>query len=290
MGGGVAILDVDGDGRLDLYFCNGGTIGSREPRRSDAPCRLYRNLGEWRFQDITDRCGAPGPACAMGVATGDYDGDGRVDLFVTGYRDQKLYRNLGDGRFDDRTEAAGLSSRLWTTSAAFADLDGDGDLDLYVAAYLDYDPANAPYCAAPDGRRDFCGPEDFEAQPSRLYRNNGDGTFTNMPGHAGAGRRNERGLGVLIADLTGDRIPDVYVANDGGPGWLLANRGNLRFEEIGQQAGVARDAAGVNPAGMGVALGDLDGDGRSDLAVTNFLGRSTIAFRRIAAGRRDALP
>ncbi len=118
----------------------------------------------------------------MGVATGDYDGDGRVNLFVTGYRDQKLYRNLGDGRFDDRTEAAGLLSRLWTTSAAFADLDGDGDLDLYVAAYLDYDPANAPYCAAPDGRRDFCGPEDFEAQPSRLYRNNGDGTFTNMPG------------------------------------------------------------------------------------------------------------
>ena len=190
MGGGVAILDVDGDGRLDLYFCNGGTIGSREPRRSDAPCRLYRNIGEWRFQDITDRCGAPGPACAMGVATGDYDGDGRVNLFVTGYRDQKLYRNLGDGRFDDRTEAAGLSSRLWTTSAAFADLDGDGDLDLYVAAYLDYDLASAPYCAAPDGRRDFCGPEDFEAQPSRLYRNNGDGTFTNMPGHAGASRRN----------------------------------------------------------------------------------------------------
>src|SRR5439155_17581374 len=164
-----------------------------------------------------------------GVATGDYDGDGRVDLFVTGYRDQKLYRNLGDGRFDDRTEAAGLSSGLWTTSAAFADLDGDGDLDLYVANYLDYDPAAAPYCAAPDGQRDYCGPEDFAAQPDRLYRNNGDGTFTDVSAAAGIDLPEGRGLGVLVADLAGDSRLDVFVANDGTACRLFENRGGLRF-------------------------------------------------------------
>ena len=116
----------------------------------------------------------------MGAAVGDYDGDGRVDLFVTGWRDQRLYRNLGNGRFEDVTERAGLKSSLWSTSAAFADLDGDGDLDLYVANYLEYDAKSAPYCSAPDGRRDYCGPEDFAAQPDRLYRNNGDGTFTDV--------------------------------------------------------------------------------------------------------------
>ena len=143
---------------------------------------------------------APGPSYAMGAAVGDFDGDGRDDLFVTGWRDQRLYRNVGGGRFEDVTDAGGLGSNLWSTSAAFADLDGDGDLDLYVATYLDYDPAAAPFCAAPDGRRDYCGPEDFPAQPDRLYRNNGDGTFTDvsksagidLPGRPGAGRRRRR--------------------------------------------------------------------------------------------------
>ena len=139
----------------------------------------------------------------MGAAVGDYDGDGRVDLFVTGWRDQRLYRNLGDGRFEDVTDRAGLTSSLWSTSAAFADLDGDGDLDLYVANYLDYDAKSAPYCAAPDGRRDYCGPEDFAAQPDRLYRNNGDGTFTDVSHGPESTCREGRGLGVL--DRRADR-------------------------------------------------------------------------------------
>src|SRR5207248_5050836 len=121
----------------------------------------------------------------MGAAVGDYDGDGRDDLFVTGWRDQRLYRNAGGGRFEDVTERAGVASRLWSSSAAWADLDGDGDLDLYVCGYLAYDPRTAPYCAAPDGRRDYCGPEDFPAEPDRLYRNNGDGTFTDVAREAG---------------------------------------------------------------------------------------------------------
>jgi enediyne biosynthesis protein E4 len=283
MGGGVALFDADGDGRLDIYFCNGGPIGTSTGNKPDPPCRLYRNRGDWHFEDITSQANAPGPSYAMGAAVADYDGDGRADLFVTGWRDQRLYRNLGGGRFLDVTQHAGLTSGLWSTSAAFADLDGDGDLDLYVATYLDYDPDSPPYCAAPDGQRDYCGPEDFPAQPDRLYRNNGDGTFADVSQSAGIDRLQGRGLGVLIAELTGDNWPDIYVANDGTPCRLFANQGNLRFAEVAEIAGVARDGQGHALAGMGVALGDLDGDGRSDLVVTNFFNRSTVAFQAQAS-------
>lgn len=288
MGGGVALIDADGDGRLDLYFCNGGPIVA-EAGRPDPPCRLYRNEGPWRFTDVTDRAGCPGPSYAMGAAVGDFDGDGRDDLFVTGWRDQRLYRNLGGGRFVDATDRAGLGSNLWSTSAAFADLDRDGDLDLYVAAYLDFDPSRAPFCAAPDGLRDFCGPEEFFAQADRLYRNNGDGTFTDVSAEAGIGLRDGRGLGVLIADLIGNSLLDVFVANDGTPCRLFENQGGLRFRDVGLEAGVALDDQGNPLAGMGVALGDLDGDGHSELLVSNFFGRSTVAFRAEGRGLfRDA--
>ncbi|MDG3006681.1 CRTAC1 family protein [Paludisphaera mucosa] len=279
MGGGLALFDADGDGLLDVYLCNGGPVAAGAGG-DDPPCRLYRNLGGLRFEDRTATAAAPGPGYAMGAAAGDFDGDGRVDLFVSGWRGQRLYRNLGGCRFADVTDAAGLGSKGWTTGAAWADLDGDGDLDLYVAAYVDYDADSAPYCAAPDGRRDFCAPEDFEAQPHRLYRNDG-GVFTDVAGEAGLPRRRERGLGVLIADFDGDRRPDVYVANDGGRCWLLANRGGMRFEDVAEEAGAARDGRGRALAGMGVAFADLDGDGLPDLAVTNFHRRSTVAFRAV---------
>jgi hypothetical protein len=280
MGGGVALFDADGDGLLDIYLCNGGPIdaSAAEP---DPPCRLFRNRGSWQFEDVTQRALAPGPSFAMGAAVGDYDGDGRTDLFVTGWRDQRLYHNMGNCRFDDVTERTGLKSSLWSASAAFADLDGDGDLDLYVANYLDYDPKSAPYCSAPDGRRDYCGPEDFAAQPDRLYRNNGDGTFTDVSASAGINPAQGRGLGVLIAELTGDNRPDIYVANDGTSCWLFANQGDLRFKEIGETTGVARDGRGQAIAGMGVAAADLDDDGQCELVVSNFYNRSTIAFQRL---------
>ena len=285
MGGGVALIDFDGDGRLDIYLCNGGPIErDAKQARTDPPCRLFRNNGDGRFTDATETAAAPGPSYAMGAAVGDVDGDGRDDLFVTGWRDQRLYRNAGGGRFEDVTERAGLTSNLWSTSAAFADLDRDGDLDLYVANYLAYDPAIAPFCSAPDGRRDYCGPEDFPAQPDRLYRNNGDGTFTDVARSAGIDLPDGRGLGVLIADLTGDSRLDVYVANDGTACRLLENLGNLRFKDVALTAGVAFDGQGNALAAMGVALGDLDGDGRSDLVVTDFHDRTTVAFQARAPG------
>jgi len=283
MGGGVALIDFDTDGDLDVYFCNGGPIEPK-PGQVDPPCRLYRNEGAWRFVDVTDQAGAPGPGYAMGAAVGDHDGDGLDDLFVTGWRDHRLYRNAGGGRFEDVTDRAGIGSDLWSTSAAFADLDGDGDLDLYVATYLAYDPARAPFCAAPDGRRDYCGPEDFAAQPDRLYRNDGHGRFTDVSKSSGIDRPGGRGLGVIVLDLVGDPGLDIFVANDGTACRLFENKGGLRFEDVAMSAGVAMDGRGEALAGMGVTTGDVDDDGRIDLCVSNFVGRSTVGFRALGGG------
>ena len=288
MGGGVALIDGDNDGLPDLFFCNGGPIGEHPPGRDASVCRYFRNLGSGKFRDETGIASAPGPSYAMGAAVGDFDNDGFDDLFVTGWGDQRLYRNLG-GRFQDVTERAGLASRLWSTSASWADLDADGDLDLVVATYLEYRAKIAPYCAAPDGKRDYCGPEDFKAQPDLLYRNNGDGTFTEVAKAGGIVDGEGRGLGLIVSDLVGDPRLDIYVANDGTPCRLWENLGGLRFRDVALESGTAVDGAGIALAGMGVAVGDLRGIGRTDLVVTNFFNRSTIAFESVAKGlHRDA--
>ncbi len=287
--GGAALLDYDGDGRLDVYFVQGGTFPpSPDPAaRAKMGDRLFRNRGDGTFEDVTGRAGLaafPG-GYGHGVSVGDYDNDGRPDLFVTRWRSYALYHNRGDGTFEDATAAMGLAGdRDWPTSSAFADLDGDGDLDLYVCHYLAWDAANPEVCRSPSsGRVNPCDPLRFTARPDHLFRN--DGTrFVDVTNEAGIVDRDGRGLGVVAADVDDDGKVDLFVANDGTANFLFLNRGGLKFEEAGHESGVAAAGGGGYRAGMGIARGDLDGDGRPDLAVTNFFGESTTFYQNLGGG------
>ncbi len=285
MSGGVGLLDFDGDGWLDVYCVQGGSIDS--PRGNDGD-RLFRNRGDGTFQDVTDRSGiaaiAWGRGYGLGVAVADYNNDGHPDLFVTRLRTYSLYRNRGDGTFEDATACAGLSgTRDMPTSAAFADWDNDGDLDLYVCHYMIWDPANPLTCHDKKGAYFYCDPRRAVPAPDHAFRNDG-GRFVDVTSSAGFAEVNGRGLGVVAADLDGDHRIDLYVANDGTANDLFHNQGNGTFEEIGHLAGVAGNAAGGYQAGMGVACGDLDGDGRPDLMVTNFYGEGTTLFQNLGDG------
>ena len=220
-----------------------------------------------------------------GAAVGDVDGDGRPDLLVTRWRSLALYRNRGDGTFEDATDAYGLGGDAgWPTSAAFADLDGDGDLDLYVCEYLHWNEQGDRTCIDPaDPSRYACNPLDFPSLPDRAYRNEG-GRFVDATDDYGIVDRHGRGLGVVAADLDGDRRVDLFVADDMTADLLFMNRGEGRFVEFGGPAGVAANAMGSYQAGMGAAVGDLDGDGRLDLAVTNYYDESTSFFRNLGDG------
>jgi tetratricopeptide (TPR) repeat protein len=286
MCGGVGLLDYDGDGRLDLYVVQGGPF---PPPESTSPSgdRLFRNVGGGRFEDASRSSKIaefPG-GYGHGVAVGDYDNDGRPDLFVTRWRSYALYRNRGDGTFQDVTAAAGLGGdRDWPTSSAFADLDGDGDLDLYVCHYLRYDPKSPRRCEHPESPNEHtCNPIDFPSLPDHVFRNDA-GRFVDMTEPAGIVDLDGRGLGVVAADLDGDHRVDLFVANDMTRNLLFRNQGGFRFEEIGEVAGVACASDGNYRAGMGIACGDLDGDGLPDLAVTNYFGESTTFYRNLGAG------
>jgi tetratricopeptide (TPR) repeat protein len=321
IGGGVAVLDYDGDGWLDVFLVQGGTFPPSDRRfwildfglgipgiglgldalplnliqskiqnlksRIDGD-RLFRNRGDGTFEDATvaSSIGRIDRGYGMGVTAGDYNNDGYPDLFLTRYGSYTLLQNQGDGTFANVTARAGLGgARDWPTSAAFADLDGDGDLDLYVCHYLVWDawhPIVCPDPRSPDGYAS-CLPLRFPARPDHLFRNDG-GHFVDVTVPSGIVDRNGRGLGVLAADLDGDHRVDVFVANDMTANFLFRNLGNLKFDEIAHQAGVACNAAGGYQAGMGVACGDLDHDGRPDLAVTNFFGESTTLFHNLGHG------
>ena len=286
MCGGVGLLDYDGDGWLDVYAVQAGPFPPTESALGDGD-RLFRNRGDGTFEDATERAGiASFPrGYGHGVAVGDYDNDGRPDLFVTRWHAYALYRNKGDGRFDDVTVQAGLSGdRDWPTSAAFADLDGDGDLDLYVCHYLFYDPTKPKRCEHPESPTSHeCMPRDFPSLPDHVFRND-DGRFVDVTSQAGFVDPDGRGLGVVAADLDNDNKIDLFVANDMSANYLFHNLGRFRFEETGEIAGVAASADGLYKSGMGIACGDVDGDGRLDLAVTNFFGESTSFFRNFGRG------
>ena len=284
--GGVGLLDYDGDGWLDVYFVQGGPFPP-DPAKPSTGDALFRNKGDGTFEDVTQRAGIAGFARGYGhgVAIGDIDNDGHPDVFVTRWRSYALYRNNGDGTFTDVTAAAGLGGdRDWPTSAAFADLDGDGDLDLYVCHYLAWDAVHPTICRDPStGANVACHPRNFPACPDHVFRNDG-GKFVEVTKEAGFTDPDGRGLGVVAADLDGDDKIDLYVTNDTTANYLFRNLGGFRFEEVALMAGVAANAGGGYQAGMGVACGDLDGDGLPDLAIGNFFDESTSFYRNLGGG------
>lgn len=289
MGGGVALLDYDGDGRLDVFFTNGAAIdagmtSTRQPDKTDPRFwnRLYRQAGDGRFVDVTAAAGVAGHRYDFGVAAADVDNDGDTDLYVTGYAGNALYRNNGDGTFTDVAAGAGVVASGWSSSAAFLDYDSDGWLDIFVARYLTWSwESNVP-CSTVEGTgRAYCHPRLFPPAANLLFRNNGDGTFTDVSRPSGIAMLEGKALGVAIDDYDGDGRLDIFVANDSMRQFLFRNRGDGTFDEVGLAAGVGFDADGRSFAGMGTDFGDYDGDGRPDLIVT------TLSLERYALFHND---
>jgi enediyne biosynthesis protein E4 len=284
-GPGVALLDYDGDGDLDIYLPQANRLDAGQSTAAFPPSagqppgdRLFRNElvpgGTLHFTDVTAAAGLGRVGYSQGVATGDYDNDGNTDLYVTGFGSNVLYHNEGDGRFTDVTAAAGVDDPRWSTSAAFLDYDRDGDLDLFVANYVRFTVAGNKQCAGADGKLDYCGPQSYEKVRDRLFRNDGDGRFTDVSDAAGLGAAFGPGLGVTCADFNGDGWLDIYVANDGDDNQLWINRQDGSFENTALMSGVAINAYGKAEASMGVTAGDFDGDGDEDLFMTH-LNRET---------------
>jgi len=285
MGGGAALFDMDGDGDLDLYLVQSGNLFA--PRDKADGNRLYRNRGDGTFDDVTAGSGADAGGYGMGVAAGDFDNDGRVDLYVTNYGGNVLLKGDGRGHFADVTAKAGVAGSGWSTSAAFLDYDADGDLDLFVVHYLNWQRAAEVECYSLTGVPDYCSPKTYDLpSQSTLYRNNGDGTFTDETDRAGLRAAAGNGLGVVAGDVNGDGRVDVFVANDGTPNHLWINRGG-RFENAALAMGVAVDLDGKAKAGMGVSLEDVDNDGDLDLLVVNLDGESDSFYRNEKTFFRD---
>jgi hypothetical protein len=283
-GSGVAVLDVDGDGRLDLYFANSGHLTDG---RAGADNALFRGRGDGTFERDADAGGAPGAAYGMGVLAGDPDNDGDPDLYLTAWGADQFYRNDG-GRFADATAAAGLGNTEWGSSAAWLDHDNDGDLDLIVVNYVVFDPASHPWC----GRRDmdmrfYCDPRQYEATRDLLYRNDGEAGFVEVGEDAGIDLPGN-GLGVIAADFDADGWMDIYVANDMTPNFHYRNNGDGTFGEEGMLSGTALSADGASQAGMGVDAADYDRDGDLDLVVTNYQLENNALYRNDGSYFTDA--
>jgi hypothetical protein len=281
--GGLALFDYDFDGDVDVLFVDGGTlVGSPPP---DAGSRLFRNDGPGSFVDVTGRAALQWPGYGSGVTAGDVDNDGDLDLYLTAVGRNLLLLNQGDGSFREVTEAAGAEDARWSASAAFADVDRDGDLDLYVTNYVDFRVENHKFCGNQEtGLRGYCAPRMYNGELDRFFRNRGDGTFEDATAAAGLSGAVEAGLGVVFGDLDDDGWPDLYVANDADPNFFFHNRGDGTFEDHSLLSGTAFDENGRAEGGMGVDLGDVDGDGRLDIFVTNFEFESNALYRNVGSG------
>ena len=276
MPGGVALLDYNNDGLLDIFLVNGGRITSsmQTPENFDRHDprywnRLYRQNKDGSFTDVTQQAGLANAGdgnYGMGVAVGDYDNDGYPDLYVTSYGKNILYHNNGDGTFTDVTAKAGVAGGGWSVSAGFFDYDNDGKLDLFVTRYMDWDTKHSKDCGG--NYHTYCPPEEFPATTNILYHNNGDGTFTDVSQRSGIAAKKGRALGVAFADYDGDGFTDIFVANDGMQQYLFHNNGNGTFSEVGMEAGTALSQDGRRLSGMGVVFQDYDNDGRPDVIVT----------------------
>jgi hypothetical protein len=269
VGAGCAFFDYDNDGWMDIYLVNSGRSDFYTPTVSLRNA-LYVNNRDGTFRDVTEKAGVAGGGFGMGVAAGDYDADGWQDLYVTSYGRNILYHNNGDGTFTDVTERAGVAAPGWSTCAVWFDYDSDGRLDLFVSSFVAYDKSQNIFCG--DNllkRRYYCIPRVFKPTPSRLFRNNGNGTFTETSRESGIASVSGKSFGAVATDVSNDGLIDLFVANDTVANFLFVNRGGGRFEEMGLLAGVGYGEAGNARSGMGVDAGDYDGDGWQDLFVAN---------------------
>ncbi|MGH9612204.1 MAG: FG-GAP repeat domain-containing protein, partial [Bryobacteraceae bacterium] len=289
-GCGCAFFDYDNDGWLDIFLVNGTRFETQWPAGEAPVSRLYKNNRDGTFTDITVKAGVARTGWGQGVCAGDYNNDGWDDLFVTYWGDCALWHNRGNGKFTDKAVKAGVTTNpgngqhRWNTGCAFLDYDRDGHLDLFVANYIDFDPKTAPLPESGPclykGIMVACGPPGLQGGKNILFRNNGDGTFTDASAKAGILKTQDTyGLGVLVADFDNDGWPDIYVADDSTSSALYKNNHDGTFSEIGIEAGVAYSPDGKPQAGMGVSAGDYDCDGKLDIVKTNFAGDTSSLYR-----------
>ena len=293
MMGGVAAFDYNNDGWLDLFFSNGASIPSLQKTDPKHYNRLYRNNGDGTFTDVTVKAGVHGAGYCMGVAAGDYDNDGFVDLYVCGVNQNQLLHNNGDGTFTDVTAKAGVSGihskfgKTWAVTAGWFDYNNDGLLDLFVCNYLKYDLATAPSCML-QGYPAYCSPNEFRGLPNMLYRNNGDGTFTDVTEESGLNKHLGKGMGIAFADYDNNGFMDVFVSNDSFRNFLFHNNGNGTFSEVAREVGVAYNEHGGTVAGMGADFRDLNEDGRPDIFHTAMFADAFVLYRNTGHGFEDA--
>lgn len=288
---GAALVDYNNDGYLDAYFVNGAAIPSLKKESPIYWNRLYRNNRDGTFTDVTEKAGVAGAGYGMGVAIGDYDNDGWPDIYVVNVTANQLFHNNRDGTFSDVTAKAGVAGgilngkKMWSVSAAWVDYDNDGNLDLFVSNYCKWEVNKDPFCGPNPEKRAYCHPKNYEPLPDTLYRNNGNGTFTDVSVETGLSKHFGKGMGAVIADYDGDGFMDIFVANDNHPNFLFHNLAGKKFEEVAFESGVAYAQSASAISGMGADFKDVDNDGRPDIWHTATENESFPLFQNRGSGQ-----